>query len=147
MKKYVNQSSPGASIRYGAAAKMRRPSGRAGRAAVRSVAAIVRCRSIRSSAARQVEEQLVHLRLEVRAEELEVLLLCDDIIGREQEAEVVRVERGGLVQGLELFLGAVDRADVVDVILDLGGNLRVVDEVHHQRGGELVRRALRDQQI
>ena len=76
-------------------------------------------------------------------EALEHLDPGEDVGGREDQrvVGVVGVDRQ------ERLLGALDRADVVDEVLDLGGDPRVVVEVDERLGLLLVRRALRDHHV
>src|SRR5450755_1250139 len=71
------------------------------------------------SAAREVEVQAVEGRLESVGQELEVVLLGHHVVGREEQGEKRRIERGRGVQRLDHRVGALDRRDVVHEVRDL----------------------------
>src|SRR5207244_10124489 len=103
---------------------MRRPSGRGGRVAVSPDAAIGPVGSVEALRAGQVEEELVHLRLEVGTQEPEVLLLGDDGVRWEQQVQVALIERGGGVARSELPTAARPRRAAAAVALNRCPELR-----------------------
>src|SRR6266542_6498248 len=82
------------------------------------------------SAASKVEVELVQLRLRLIAQELEVVVFRLDVRRREDE----RIGLRPRIKLLDLGVRALHRTDVVDVILDLGRDHRVIYEIDHQRG-------------
>src|SRR5947209_19985760 len=98
---------PGASRRYGAAADSRCRQGR-GLASAPATEVTARRRWLLSDAC-EVGVQIVHLLLELVAEELEIVLPRHDVVGREEQVEMGLVEGRLLVELLEDFLGALDR--------------------------------------
>src|SRR2546423_10777350 len=98
---------PGTSRSSGAAADSRCRQGRG--LAIATATEVTARRRWLLSDAREVGVQIVHLLLELVAQELEVVLPHHDIVGREEQIEMGLVEGRLLVEFLEDFLGALDR--------------------------------------